>query len=598
MAASFAEQEGSLFEAVLQGGLPHVDKTGFFPTLYESFSLNPIFLARPRGFGKSLLLAALDDFFTGRTGLFRGLQAEKFMSSDDFMARPVVHLDMGAAGASADGVGGLKRDLVKILDKSAGRHGVRLSRGDPESRFGQLLELAAAKSPDGRCVLLVDGHDGPVAGLIKKDRKLWDRRLIRDARDVMGTFYQTIKSSGACLRFALLTGVTRFPEPGVSAGFDNLTDISLSPEYAALCGFTQAELENSFAAVVGELAGRKKTGAAEIWGTLRAKYHGFSFDGSTRVYRPLSVRRFLTTGEAGDYWADAGSESFLRSFLSEKAAFLRDFSGLEVGESFAGRPGDIERAGPEGYLYQTGGLTLRRGESGRLSLDYPSGEVAKSMRSLVILAMMDDSVTETVQFYEDLSSSLGSGDPGLVFRHLWRVVSCFDARALSAAAGELRDHAGTGGGGPSSPEPGAGVYREFLRKYFAGMGVLAEEGGGTETGGAGLCARFLDKTYAVGLSLAEDGDAPAAAKKGLAQIRPKPRRRPDKNLVLLSLGLDIKLRRPAACAFALWNLEGMLAADGRGVVSSADEEGGRDPGSGGPAARSEKLGRTKKSGKV
>jgi hypothetical protein len=236
------EQYLDYFAGSLQDLLPYVDKTGFFPLLYKSFPRDPVFLARPRRFGKTLLVSSLDAFFSGRTDLFHGLQAEPFMNSPDFMARPVIHLDMSKANALS-GIGNLNVSIFKLLDDNASRHGARLTYSTVETRFDELISKVASASPDKKCVLLIDEYDSPVVSLTQKDRKFWNLKLMEDTRDVMRPFYRTIKSLGGLIRFTLLTGVTKFSKMGVFSELNNLIDLSLSPEYATLCGFTQDELE-------------------------------------------------------------------------------------------------------------------------------------------------------------------------------------------------------------------------------------------------------------------------------------------------------------------------------------------------------------------
>ncbi|MDR1297580.1 MAG: ATP-binding protein, partial [Deltaproteobacteria bacterium] len=574
---SFAKQRKSLFEIFLRSWFPYVDKSWFFPKLYESFIFEPIFLARPRRFGKSLLVASLDDFFTGRTELFQGFQAEEFMNSRNFMPRPVIRLDMSEANALSDGVDSLKRGMIDILDINARRHGVELSKQDPEARFKELIDLVASKSPDDSCVLLIDEYDSPVVSLTAIDGELWDKKLIDAVRKVMRPFYRTIKSSGIYLRFTLLTGVTKFAIMGVFSELNNLKDISMAPKYAALCGFTQAELEKNYAPFIEKFARQNEAEVSALLKTLRDEYYGFSFDGKTRVYNPFSIFNFMSEGEVDNYWMDSGSDIFLRYFLQDKAAFLGNYSGLKISDDFAKHPGLIEKTPPEGFLYQAGYLTLRKDDDGKLSLDYPNGEVRKSMTKLSLLAMMDDSVTEAGQFYDELSSCLRSGDPVIVFQHIRRVIADFSYQSLFAAADKLQDYAETESDGRLTRSPGEVVYQKFLLKYFTEMNVLAIKEKSGSLGRADLVVRFLEHTYVIELKMAKDGDAMDAAKKGMAQIREKNYGAAYKNPVLLSLGLDKNRREARACVFSSSNLQGWLVADSEGNINSMGRAENQDP---------------------
>jgi hypothetical protein len=118
-----------------------------------------------------------------------------------------------------------------------------------------------------------------------------------------------------------------------------LIDLSLSPDYATLCGFTQAELEKYYAPFIEKFSQIKGTDGEGLLKSLRDEYDGFSFDGKTQVYNPYSIYRFMKDGILDNYWMGSGSYSYLRYLLADKATFLIDFSRLDVGSDFAKDPG-------------------------------------------------------------------------------------------------------------------------------------------------------------------------------------------------------------------------------------------------------------------
>jgi len=67
-----------------------------------------------------------------------------------------------------------------------------------------------------------------------------------------------IKSCDQYIRFAFLTGVTKFSKVSIFRDLNNLKDISLHETYAGICGITQNELEAHFQPEIQELAQRQR----------------------------------------------------------------------------------------------------------------------------------------------------------------------------------------------------------------------------------------------------------------------------------------------------------------------------------------------------
>ncbi|MDR1394692.1 MAG: AAA family ATPase, partial [Deltaproteobacteria bacterium] len=224
------------FETVRNLNAVYVDKTGYLPELYKIGDV--IFCARPRRFGKSLTVSALDAFYSGRQDLFQGLAAEKYLKAKNFIPRPVIRLDMSAA-AGSETKEILKENIRFLLEMTAERHNVSLRDGDLQTTF---LDLMRKVSQGGRnkAVVLVDEYDSPVIEALKNPD------LLKDTREVLRTFYTQIKTGGDYLYFTFITGVCKFSRMGVFSTLNNLTDISLEHKFGAFMGLTQEELEANF----------------------------------------------------------------------------------------------------------------------------------------------------------------------------------------------------------------------------------------------------------------------------------------------------------------------------------------------------------------
>jgi hypothetical protein len=280
----------------------------------------------------------------------------------------------------------------------------------------------------------------------------------------------------------------------------------------------------------------------------------------------------MDEGILNNYWMQSGSDRYLRYFLAEKSSFLVDYSGLKVSQDFARDPGEIDEISPQGFLYQAGYLVLRRDDDDKLSLDYPNGEVRKSMARLSVLAMMDDSVLEIDTVVDELSGCLGSGNPKELFKHFRRILSDFSYQSLVHGAQKLNNFAaGAPGKKPQKKQPGENVYQKFLQKYLDGAGVLAKREESGNLGRSDLVVRFLNKTYVIELKMAkEKNGALKAAQAGLDQIRGNNYGGRYKHPILLSLGLDKDLRNAVACVFAIGKQEGRLVVGEDGEIAVAD----------------------------
>ncbi|MDR1111267.1 MAG: AAA family ATPase, partial [Deltaproteobacteria bacterium] len=283
----------------------YVDKTMYLPGLIDKGDV--VFLSRPRRFGKSLTVSTLDSFFSGEKELFKGLAAEKFMDSQDFAPRPVINLVMSRPSGS-DSKEKLENGILTELRLNAKRHGVSLQGSDPADAFLELIrEIKDARSQD--VVLLVDEYDAPVIKIVQNPGLSKIKDLLKDTRTVMSNFYGKIKDEDANLDFVFITGVTKFSRMGVFSALNNLTDISLLPEFAALAGFTQEELERDFKPFVRRTADALNLGEDVLLDKIRDYYDGFSFDGETRLYNPFSTMSFFRDMEFNNYWMESGSNT-------------------------------------------------------------------------------------------------------------------------------------------------------------------------------------------------------------------------------------------------------------------------------------------------
>ncbi|MDR1313344.1 MAG: AAA family ATPase, partial [Deltaproteobacteria bacterium] len=356
----------------------YVDKTKYITDLESAGQF--VFCARPRRFGKSLTVTTLDAFYSGRIDLFQGLAAEKDMRSPYFVACPVVRLDMSAV-AGSDSKETLQDVIMDRLGIVAERHQVSLRGANCSNAFSHLIR-DVHKASGQKAVILLDEYDAPVINLVGRDKLAYDKNLLVNTRIVMQDFYTQIKVEEDHIKFAFITGVTKFSKMGVFSRLNNLRDISLYPDFSTFMGYTHEELQTYFAPFISTTALQLKMTEEGLLKKLKEYYDGFSFDGKNEVYNPFSVISFFAEKEFGNFWMESGSNTVVRKYLRDKALTVDQFLDQEINYSQARAPGEIDATSPAGFLYQSGYLTLRAKAGGAYLLDYPNREVREAISTL------------------------------------------------------------------------------------------------------------------------------------------------------------------------------------------------------------------------
>lgn len=358
------------FESIWRDGYLYVDKTAYVYKLAHEGK--PYFLSRPRRFGKSLLVSTLKAYFEGKRDFFHGLAIERLEGNgpDAWQARPVFHLDFN--GADYTRKGGLESKLEVLMRALEEEWGNDYSDLPSASRFQGLLGLAHKKSGH-RVAVLIDEYDKPLL------EAMHDSALEESNRATLKAFYSVLKSADEHLRFALLTGVTKFSKVSIFSDLNQLNDISLSAAYAGVCGITEDELLQSFGPEIDAMAddmGTSRTGCIDA---LRTQYDGYRFHPSgPGVYNPFSLLKALSEHEIGSYWFQTGTPTFLVERLREidlDPRRLTDGTIYVDGDRISDYRADDPDPIP--LLYQTGYLTIRDYDrrSGRYRLSVPNGEV-------------------------------------------------------------------------------------------------------------------------------------------------------------------------------------------------------------------------------
>lgn len=385
----------------------YIDKTDL---IYNLVTTNKnIFLKRPRRFGKSLLLSTLKAYFEGKKELFKGLAIEQLET--EWQPHTVLTLSLANYNPTGDG------NLEDILDNQfqiwEQEYDVKIKSESLSSRFGNIIR--AANNVSGQpVVILVDEYDHPLISSMHDDEKL------EKTRQLLKSIYVNIKDLDQYIRFAMLTGVSRFSKMTIFSGLNNLRDISLNQQYAAICGITEKELTENLRQGIEMLAENNDTdydGAVKL---LKDNYDGYHFTkNSPDIYNPFSLLWAMADGEIGSYWFQSGTPEFLVRQIQKGNSFLPEMFEETVDESIL-TSSDIFDTQPTALLYQTGYLTIKRFEKpDDYHLGIPNLEVRKGL-------------------FENLAKYYFDKDDTTVFKNVREVRKLLETRNIDEAIERLR----------------------------------------------------------------------------------------------------------------------------------------------------------------
>ena len=360
------------FGEVIRGGYVYVDKTALMWRLIDTGKY--YFLSRPRRFGKSLLLSTFAAYFSGERDLFEGLAIAEHTT--EWAKHPVLHLDLG--GQEYTEAESLNMVLNRRLNAWEDLYGRREDEVGPPLRFGGIIQRACVRT--GRqAVILIDEYDKPLLETVDNEA------LHEKYRSTLRAFYFNLKSCDKYIKFALLTGVTKFSKLSVFSDLNNLKDISMLPGYAAICGITEAELLQRFDGGIERLAEAGGMSREETLAALARHYDGYRFaKNAEAVYNPFSLLNALSDSLLGDYWFESGTPKFLAEILKRRDFDLENLPDATVSASRINSQDSLSND-PLPVLYQSGYLTLADWDDmNNYYLRFPNEEVERGFLQALV----------------------------------------------------------------------------------------------------------------------------------------------------------------------------------------------------------------------
>ena len=375
------------FEKIRSGNYLYIDKTEYVYRMTHSAS-NYMFLSRPRRFGKSLLTSTIHAYFEGRKDLFKGLAMERLET--EWTEYPVLHFDM-SLGKHMDREQ-LERYLSSQLSPMEEAFGLLADLPDVNVRLSRLIRRAFEQT--GRqVVVLIDEYDAPLLDVVHEEKDL------PVLRNVMRNFYSPLKACDPYLRYVFLTGITKFSQLSIFSELNNIKNISMLPEYAAICGITQEEMETQMSEDLDLLASRLETTREQTLERLKDNYDGYHFTWpSPDIYNPFSLLNAFADGRLDSYWFGSGTPTYLIEMLRKFGVEPSRIGGMEAMAADFDAPTErIESITP--LLYQSGYVTIKdyNKETELYTLDLPNREIRIGLlRSLLPYYVQGEGLSNTM----------------------------------------------------------------------------------------------------------------------------------------------------------------------------------------------------------
>ena len=465
------------FREIREDNCYYVDKTRLILQLVQEGKY--YFLSRPRRFGKSLLIDTIAELFAGSRALFDGL----YCSDQWDWSRQFTVIRISFTEGVLGGAAGLDQRLREILASEQRRLGIVCINQSLAGILSELIESAHAQSGQ-RVVVLIDEYDKPILDYITQPDQA------RAIRDVLRNVYGVLKGCDAHIKFAMLTGVSKFSKVSLFSGLNNLRDITVSKDYSALCGYTDADVDHVFAP---ELEGFDRD-------EIKRWYNGYNWTGAA-VYNPFDLLLLFREREFGPYWFETGTPGFLIDVLLRRPVFTPKLGSIVRSESLLSTF-DVDQISPDALMFQTGYLTIasvwRIPGRQEFTLKYPNLEVQTSLNNSLLQALSGN---------DDLPESMIGG--------LYRLLLANDfsgMQSLFTAFFASIPHQWFTNNPIAQYE---GYYASVFYSYFAALGLDITAEDSSNAGRLDMAVRFNGHVYLFEFKVVElDQDGRA-----LAQIK-------------------------------------------------------------------------------
>ncbi len=360
------------FEKIRKDGYCYIDKTALIYQLVKTGSY--YFLSRPRRFGKSLLISTLEAYFQGKKELFEGLAIEGL--EKEWKKYPILHLDLNTQKyETEESLESVLNENLAVWESLYGRNENEIG---PARRFAGVIRRAHEKTGE-RVAILIDEYDKPML------QAIGDQKRQDSFRSTLKAFYGALKSEDGHIKFALLTGVTKFGKVSVFSDLNNLEDLSRNPGYTDICGISEEELLRDFGEDIQELAAANGQTFEQACAQLKEDYDGYHFCPDTPgMYNPFSILNTFKSRRYGSYWFETGTPTYLVELLKKSDYDLEEMSHVETDADIL--DSIFTDDNPIPVIYQSGYLTIKEYDKrfGIYTLGFPNREVEEGFMNFLL----------------------------------------------------------------------------------------------------------------------------------------------------------------------------------------------------------------------
>ena len=469
------------FKVIREQDYLYVDKTDIVWNLVNNGN-KYCYLSRPRRFGKSVLVDTLQMYLEGRKELFEGL---KIMDLEkEWKRHPVVRLDMSRGGASPD-------TLRSYLDIRFGEYEeIYNITPKPTAHLADRFHaiIATAYRQTGLPVaILIDEYDAPL-------QHSWKTPDHEPCTAVYREVFAILKADDEYERLVFITGITKFTQISLFSVMNNLTNISFFPEYAAVCGITEREIEDGLKPELERMGEVNGWSTQQTHDKLKDYYDGYHFSRRNMVdiYNPFSLINALEAQELGNFWTASGSTSILPKFVSNMELRLKNFDNCRIMRNTL-ETSDVTGGGAELFLYQSGCLTIKDCDEFGYILGFPNEEVRQALYEMVLpsLTLREESEVQTIQ--ANLYAQLGTGQVDDAMRSLKSLVADVPYSNKKLASMDMEER-----------------YRLILSTVFNAIGLKVEVEKMIATGRIDMVVQTSRYIYVMELKLRNNGGKSAA----------------------------------------------------------------------------------------
>ena len=389
----------STFSELRQSNYVYIDKTKY---VYDMITQGRrYFLSRPRRFGKSLLVSTLKEVLTAHKELFDGLWISD--SDYDWKEYGVINLDF--SNLTASGMESFRTHLKDALRAVARSYNVVVEEDHYDANLLLKKIIYALFERFGRVAILIDEYDSQIL------KTLHNKELAREIRDEIQQFFTTIKSLDAYVQFVFITGVSSFAKAGLFSGINNLQILTLRDEYAAICGYTDKEVDYYFRDHITAWADKNGTSYDDLRQQIKTWYNGYSFGYNIdKVYNPFSLMNALVEKQFKNFWFQSGTPTFLVEMLKKEYKTL-DLDNLIATQDFLGIF-DVDTIPLISLMFQAGYLTIvdYDTDSQNYTLDFPNSEVRIAMQKYLLAVFAHTDAVTTQRIFSQLFVAFNNQD--------------------------------------------------------------------------------------------------------------------------------------------------------------------------------------------